>query len=343
MIIVFQKDATLDQEQEVLKKIETLGLQKQGIGGYPNRIMQVSEERYVDTKLLENCSGVVQVILQKASWKQALDPSLRRWSIAEGLEVGGKALLVVAGPCTVENELQIQKTAHIVKKSGANVLRGGAYKPRSSPYAFRGHGVEGLKMLKAAGDDVALKVCSEVLDVRDVETVARYVDVLQVGARNMQNFTLLIEVGRTGKPVLLKRGLGATVHEWLMSAEYILSSGSRRVLLCERGIKSLGGGVFLDVKGILQAKQLSCLPVIVDPSHAAECRDFVLGLARAGLSVGADGVMVEVHHNPEKAIVDGPQAIGESEFQQLMRDLDQIAGFLGRCGPKGFPAKASRI
>jgi 3-deoxy-7-phosphoheptulonate synthase len=240
--------------------------------------------------------------------------------------------MAIAGPCAAEDEGMVHQLAREVKAAGATVLRGGAYKPRTSPYSFQGHGEDALKWLRDAGRENNLPVITEVMDTRHVEVIERYTDIFQIGARNMQNFNLLFEVGRTRKPVVLKRGLAASIQEWLMSAEYVLSQGNRQVILCERGIKTFETSLryTLDVSAIPVAKQQSHLPVIVDPSHAAGDRQFVPPLARAGIAAGADGIMVECHDCPSKAMCDGPQALLPETFMALMGELKAIASVLGK-------------
>ena len=240
--------------------------------------------------------------------------------------------MAIAGPCAAEDEAMVHQLAREVRAAGATVLRGGAYKPRTSPYSFQGHGEDALKWLRDAGRENNLPVITEVMDTRHVAVIERYTDIFQIGARNMQNFNLLFEVGKTRKPVVLKRGLAGSISEWLMSAEYVLSQGNRQVILCERGIKTFEQSLryTLDVSAVPVAKQLSHLPIIVDPSHAAGDRQFVPALARAGIAAGADGIMVECHDNPAKAMCDGPQALLPETFGKLMKELEGIAAVLGR-------------
>jgi len=252
---------------------------------------------------------------------------------------GGEALVVCAGPCSVESEEQIDETAQAVVKCGAAVLRGGAFKPRTSPYAFQGLGESALKMLRAAADREGLAVVTEVLDVRHVELVAEYADMLQIGARNMQNFSLLREAGESGKPVLLKRGLAATVDEWLMAAEYIVLTGNERVVLCERGVRSFDSATrnLLDLAVIPLLHQITHLPVIVDPSHGTGIARLVEPMALAAIAAGADGLLVEVHPEPHSAASDGAQSLRPSEFAKLMRSLPELAAASGRtAGPGAF-------
>jgi 3-deoxy-7-phosphoheptulonate synthase len=238
----------------------------------------------------------------------------------------------MAGPCSVETDAQISASAAAVRKAGAKVLRGGAFKPRSSPYSFQGLGEEGLRMMRAAADAEGLKVASEVMDVSQIELVARYADILQVGARNMQNYTLLRELGKIRTPVLLKRGISATIEEWLLSAEYVLSGGNTDVILCERGIRTFESYTrnTMDISAIPVVKKLSHLPIVADPSHGTGLRDKVTPMARAAVAAGADGLIIEVHPDPDKALSDGAQSIFPSQFDRLMAELRIIAPAIGR-------------
>ena len=241
--------------------------------------------------------------------------------------VGGPHAACIAGPCAVENEKMLNTIARQVRDGGATILRGGAFKPRTSPYSFQGHGEDALKWMRECGDKLGMPICTEVMDTRQVELIEKYTDVFQIGARNMQNFDLLREVGKTRKAVLLKRGLAATVKDWLLSAEYVLSQGNRSLILCERGIKTFEDSIryTLDITSIPVARQWSHLPIIVDPSHAAGKRDWVGALALAGMAAGAHGIIVEVHYNPAEAQCDGPQALLPEMFRELMVQLRQIA------------------
>ena len=256
--------------------------------------------------------------------------------------IGGRELVVIAGPCAVEDEEQIFTIAERVARAGARGLRGGAFKPRTSPYSFQGLGEEGLKLLRRAADAHGLFVVTEVLEPAQVELVAEYADILQIGARNMQNFPLLRAVGRSEKPVLLKRGLAATVDEFLMAAEYIMNEGNHRVILCERGVRTFltHTRFTLDVGAIPVIKEASHLPIIVDPSHAAGLNKWVMPLALAGIAAGADGLIVEVHHQPEKALSDGEQALTPEQFAELVREITVIARVLGRELPLHTNARA---
>lgn len=239
------------------------------------------------------------------------------------IQIGGEKPIVVAGPCSVESEEQIQKAAYIVKKSGAHILRGGAFKPRTSPYSFQGLGEKGLSLLKEAGDAHNLPIVSEVMDTRDVEMVCKYVDIIQIGSRNMQNFSLLKEVGRTNKPILLKRGMTATIEDWLMAAEYIAYEGNLNIILCERGVRTFETYTrnTLDITAVPIIKSLSNLPIIVDPSHGTGRKELVLPMAKASLAAGADGIMVEIHPNPCEALSDGEQSLNFDEFNALMNEI----------------------
>ncbi len=250
----------------------------------------------------------------------------------KGVTIGGNEIVVMAGPCAVESEHQIVNLALQLQQSGAKILRGGAFKPRTSPYAFQGLAEDGLKMLASAREATGLPIVTEVLDPRDLETVYQYADILQVGSRNMQNFALLKEVGKIDKPILLKRGLSATLEEWIMAAEYILAEGNNQVILCERGIRTFETFTrnTMDVGAIPAAKHLSHLPVIADPSHATGRWGLVPPLAKAAVAAGADGLLIEVHNNPEEALCDGPQSLTPENFALLMEDLRLIARAIGR-------------
>jgi len=246
--------------------------------------------------------------------------------------IGGKEVVLMAGPCTIESEEQMVKTAAAVRAAGARVMRGGAFKPRTSPYSFQGLGEEGLKLMRRVADAHGLLVISEIMDKSQIALMDRYVDIFQVGARNMQNYPLLRELGKVERPVLVKRGLSATVDEWLMSAEYVISGGNDRVIVCERGIRAYETYTrnTLDLNAVAVAKSISHLPVIVDPSHAAGVRDKVVPLARAAIAAGADGLLVEVHHDPERAICDGPQSLFPQQFEALAAQIRLIAEAVGR-------------
>jgi 3-deoxy-7-phosphoheptulonate synthase len=262
---------------------------------------------------------------------RAYRPHATRISVGR-CTIGSGRLVLMAGPCSIDSETQAFTVAAAVARAGATVMRGGAYKPRTSPYSFQGLGEEGLKLMRRAADANGLAVVSEVLDTQLVPLVARYADILQVGARNMQNFALLREVAHAGKPVLLKRGLASTIEEWLMSAEHLLSQGNSEVILCERGIRTFETYTrnTLDLNAIPVVKELSHLPVIVDPSHGTGIRDKVAPMARAAIAAGADGLIVEVHHDPDHALSDGPQSLFPEQFAELVEQIRTIAGAIGR-------------
>jgi len=294
----------------------------------------VGGSRQFDTALLEVLDGVQEVHRITEPYKLAsrtFKPEGTVVTIGD-VRIGGDEVIVMAGPCSAENEEQVFTTAAAVKKAGAKVFRGGAFKPRSSPYSFQGLGEEGLRMLREAADHENMKLVSEVMDVSQIDIVGRYSDIYQVGARNMQNFTLLRELGRTRKPVLLKRGIAATIEEWLLSAEYILAGGNTEVILCERGIRTFESYTrnTLDISAIPVVKKLSHLPIITDPSHATGKRDKVAPMARASVAAGADGIIVEVHCNPDKALSDGAQSMFPAQFDRVMAELRIIAPAIGR-------------
>ncbi|MDD5246593.1 MAG: 3-deoxy-7-phosphoheptulonate synthase [Candidatus Omnitrophica bacterium] len=336
MIIVLKPDASQEQIDHIIEKVTKLGLKPLVSKGTERTIIGViGPEDILRVTPLEVFPGIEKVMPVLAPYKLVSREFQSRDSIIDlgkGVSIGGKKIITMAGPCAVENLEILLKTAKAVKEAGAEVLRGGAFKPRTSPYSFQGLGEEGLKYLKQAGDQFNLVTVSEVMDPRDVELVARYVDVLQIGARNMQNFNLLKEVGQTKKPVVLKRGLASTVKELLMSAEYILAGGNFNVILCERGIRTFEDSTrnTLDLSAVPVAKQLSHLPVIVDPSHAAGKWGLVAPLARAAVAAGCDGLIMEVHCCPEDALSDGAQSLLPANFTNLMQGLKKIAAAVGR-------------
>jgi len=288
----------------------------------------------LDTREFELYDGVQEVVrisepykLTSRTWKK--EKSVVR---ARGVDVGGDHVVVMAGPCTIENEHQLFETGRRVARAGARVLRGGAYKPRTSPYAFQGMGVEGLKLLRAAGDEFDMAVVSEVMEISQIEKMLDYVDILQVGARNMQNYNLLSALGQVRKPILLKRGMSATIQEWLLAAEYIMSGGNYDIILCERGIRTFETYTrnTFDISAIPVIDKLSHLPIVGDPSHATGRRDKVAPVARAVVAAGADGLLIEVHQDPEKAVCDGPQSLYPDQFARLMDELRIIVPAVGR-------------
>jgi 3-deoxy-7-phosphoheptulonate synthase len=335
MIIVLKPHPTDAQIRHVIERIEELGFTAHLSQGVQRTIIGViGDEEKLQAEPLQAIEGVEQVVpilkpFKLASREFHADDS--QFDI-KGVKVGGGHLMMIAGPCAIESEAILMEIAEAVKEAGANFLRGGAFKPRTSPYSFQGLGEDGLKILKATGERFAMPVVTEVMDPRQVDLVERYADVMQIGARNMQNFDLLKEVGKTRTPVLLKRGLAATVKDLLMSAEYILAQGNRQVVLCERGVRSFEDSTrnMLDLSSVPNAKGLSHLPMIVDPSHATGRPDLIPSMARAAVAAGADGVHVEVHSCPEKALSDGPQALLPHQYAKLMDELRALADVMGR-------------
>ncbi len=340
MIVILQPQASEELVKEIVSQIEALGLQAHlSRGQFRTVIGVVGEEVKVDAEHLKSITGVEQVLPIMKPYKLASREFHKEDTVIElpcpqggTIKVGGGSCMAIAGPCAAEDEAMVHSLAREVRAAGAVVLRGGAYKPRTSPYSFQGHGEEALKWLRDAGRENNMPVITEVMDTRHVEVIERYTDIFQIGARNMQNFNLLFEVGKTRKPVVLKRGMAASISEWLMSAEYVLSQGNREVILCERGIKTFETALryTLDISSVPVVKVQSHLPVIVDPSHAAGDRQYVGALARAGMAAGADGIMVECHDCPSKAMCDGPQALLPAAFAGLMGELRGIAGVLGK-------------
>jgi len=336
MIIVFKKDATEDQIQHVIDRIHNLGLKTMVSKGTERTIIGViGPEEVARLQPFEVFKGVEKVMPVLSPYKLVSKEFKKEDSlikINDKVVFGGEKIVVIAGPCSVESEKQLFEVAKRVKDAGASVLRGGAFKPRTSPYSFQGLGEDGLKMLKEASLRFNLPTVSEVMDSRDIPLVAKYVDILQIGARNMQNFNLLKEVGQTQKPVILKRGLSATIKELLMSAEYILSGGNFNVILCERGIRTFEDYTrnTLDLSAVPIVKNLSHLPIIVDPSHATGRWNLVSPLSKASIAAGADGLLIEVHPNPEEALSDGPQQLIPEKFESLMKELKKLAKDLGR-------------
>ncbi|MGB4592794.1 MAG: 3-deoxy-7-phosphoheptulonate synthase [Coriobacteriia bacterium] len=335
MLVIMRDHATDAEVDHVVSLLHEAGAEAHLSRGEVKSIIGVIGEREVMYALeLEGLPGVEQVIRVLKPYKLVSRDFQREDSVVRigSATIGGGAFAVIAGPCSIESEDQMLVTARAVKASGATMLRGGAYKPRTSPYAFQGMGEDGLKLLREAGDEVGLPVVTEVLDVRDAGKVAEYADVLQVGARNMQNFMMLEELGTMRKPVLLKRGLSATIEELLSAAEYILKGGNREVMLCERGIRTFETHTrnTLDLAAVSALKMLTHLPVISDPSHATGRRDLILPMCRASIAAGADGLMVEVHPDPEHARCDGPQSLRLEDFDALMDDLAPRVALEGR-------------
>ncbi len=336
MIIVMQAGAPEEQLQEVLRRVEELGYQSHIIRGTIRTVVGAVGDERGKAKLqsLEALAGVESVVPILQPFKLAsreFRPQETVVKVGE-IEVGAERLALIAGPCAVESETQILESARAVKAAGATILRGGAFKPRTSPYSFQGLGEHGLELLARAREATGLKIVTEVINDRDVELVAQYTDMLQVGARNMQNFALLHAVGEARKPVLLKRGMSATIKDLLMSAEYILSHGNYDVILCERGIRTYETATrfTLDLNAVPVLNKLTHLPVIVDPSHGTGHWEYVTAMARAGIAAGADGLIVEVHPKPDEALSDGLQSLTPERFQELMRQVALVAKAVGR-------------
>ncbi len=335
MLIVMHRSATPKQIGAVTAAVERMGLTASSIPGSERTAIGVlGNKGYVDDSPIRNLPGVKDVIHVSKPYKMvSRDFHPRPTVIRIGkVEIGeGRSPVIIAGPCAVESEDQIIRTARAVKAAGAGLLRGGAFKPRTGPYTFQGLKEEGLKLLAQASRETGLPTVSEVMTSENVELVARYVDVLQVGARNMQNFDLLREVGRIRKPVFLKRGPSATIEEFLAAAEYILAEGNSQVILCERGIRTFETATrnTLDLSVVPLIKELSHLPIVVDPSHATGKRSLVPPMAKAAIVAGAHGIMVEVHPDPEKALSDGPQSLTIPGFEKLMTEIKQLNVFLG--------------
>ena len=335
MIIVLRPEATKKQLDHLVSKIKSLGLKPWISKGVERTIVGViGEEDIIRVQPLEVFPGVEKVLSILKPYKLASLDFKKEPTVVDvgGIKVGGKKLVVMAGPCSVENRKLLIDIAKKVKKAGATVLRGGAFKPRTSPYAFQGLGLKGLKFLADAREETGLKIVTELMDIRDLDMVAKYTDIIQIGARNMQNFNLLREVGKTKIPVLLKRGMANTIKELLMSAEYILSEGNFSVILCERGIRTFEDATrfTLDVNAVPVLKSLSHLPVIVDPSHATGKWGLVAPASRAGVAAGADGLIIEVHPNPEEAMSDGEQSLYPENFASLMKEVKKVAEAVGR-------------
>lgn len=336
MIIVLKKDATEQEINHVVERIKKLGLKPMISRGTERTIIGViGPEDIIATQPIEIYPGVEKVMPILRPYKLVSRDFKKEDSIIkinDNVSVGEKKVVIMAGPCSVEKEDLLISIAKKIKAAGATVLRGGAFKPRTSPYSFQGLGEEGLKYLAAAKKETGLSIITELTDVRDVALVAKYADIIQIGARNMQNFALLKEVGQTKKAVLLKRGMSNTIKELLMSAEYILSEGNFNVILCERGIRTFEDYTrfTLDVSAVPAIKELSHLPVIVDPSHAAGKWSLVGACAKAGIAAGADGLIIEVHPNPEEALSDGAQSLLPEKFAQLIAEVGKVAESVGR-------------
>ncbi len=335
MIIVFKNNASKKQVAEVIKKLADYGFDVHRSTGAGKLIIgAIGVQPEFDIRKIKMLDGVSDVIKITEPYQLASRNYKEKDTVVKvgDVKIGGKEIVLMAGPCAVENEEQIFKIAKIVSDAGAKFLRGGAFKPRTSPYSFQGLGEEGLNLIRKAADKFNLKVITEVIESSQVELVENYTDIFQVGSRNMQNYPLLKAVSKMKKPVLLKRGFAARVDEWLMSAEYILAGGNMNVILCERGIRTFetSSRNTFDLSSIPVVKKISHLPVIADPSHATGIRENVIPMARAAIAAGADGLLVEVHHNPDTALSDGPQALLPAQLKTLVKQSKAIAKVIGR-------------
>ncbi|HKI79818.1 MAG TPA: 3-deoxy-7-phosphoheptulonate synthase [Ignavibacteriaceae bacterium] len=335
MVVVLEKNVTQEQLENIIKHLEDYNFSVHKSTGEEQIVLgAIGVQPNFDTRKIKVLDGVADAFRITEPFKLA-SRSFKKENTEIKIKdvlIGGNQVVMMAGPCSVENEDQIFSIAEIVSKAGAKILRGGAFKPRTSPYSFQGMGEEGLKLMRKAADKYNLLVITEVMELSNIELIEEYADIFQVGARNMHNFPLLRDLGKTKKPIMLKRGLSATVEDLLMSAEYILSSGNKEVILCERGIRTFETYTrnTFDLSAIPVIHKRSHLPIIADPSHATGLRDKVLPMARAAVAAGADGLMVEVHNNPEKALSDGPQALLPDQFAELMIQVKAIAEVIGR-------------
>jgi 3-deoxy-7-phosphoheptulonate synthase len=334
MVVVMEARATEAQIELVVARLVEMGMDVHRSTGVTRTVLGAVGQGRPDAALIELLDGVHEVVRITEPYKLAsrtFRPEGTVVSVGD-VRIGGDEVIVMAGPCSAESEPQVRAAAAAVRRAGAKIFRGGAFKPRSSPYSFQGLGEEGLQMLREASNAESLKLVSEVMDVSQIELVGKYCDIFQVGARNMQNFTLLRELGHARKPVLVKRGISATIEEWLLSAEYVLSGGNTEVILCERGIRTFETATrnTFDISAIPVVKKLSHLPIIADPSHGAGRRDMVAPMARAAVAAGADGLIIEVHCDPDHALSDGAQSMFPAQFDRLMAELRIIAPAIGR-------------
>ena len=335
MLIVMDSTASPEDVRRVVETVESLGLQAHAIPGAQRTAIGITGNRgAIQPGSFENLPGVAEVIPVSAPYKLVSREAKRENTVVSvgGVPVGGERVVVIGGPCAVESEEQAIEVGRAVREAGATLYRGGAFKPRTSPYSFQGLGKEGLKILTKVREETGLPIVTEVLDTETVELVAEHADCLQVGARNMQNFSLLKKLGKTRKPVLLKRGMSATIEEFLLSAEYLLSEGNYQVILCERGVRTFADHTrnTLDLSVVPYVQRISHLPILVDPSHGTGKRQKVIPLSRAAIAVGADGLIVEVHPHPELALSDGPQALPPDMFAELMNQVRRLAPVVGR-------------
>ncbi len=338
-IIVLHPEASDEDIRHILKKLESKGLKSHVSQGTERTIIgvigdtsKVTEEEEDGIRAMSGVENVVRILKPYKLASREFKKQTTSIDVGHGVTIGGRRIAVMAGPCSVENRASLMLVAEKVKEAGATILRGGAFKPRTSPYSFQGLGEEGLQYLSEARKKNGMPIVTELMDSRDLDVIMKYADIIQIGTRNMQNFRLLLEVGTVNKPVLLKRGLSATIKEWLMSAEYIMSRGNQQVMLCERGIRTFETATrnTLDLSAIPVLKKLTHLPVVVDPSHAVGKWDLVAPMAKAAIAAGADALMIEVHCNPEEALSDGEQSLRPDLFAQLMHELKPIAQAVGR-------------
>jgi 3-deoxy-7-phosphoheptulonate synthase len=349
MLVVMKAQATPEQIEAVCEHIEQLGFRAHPLPGAQRTAIGITGNKgEVDRGNLEELSGVAEVIRVSKAYKLASrdvkeEDTVIRFAGTDAA-IGGKGLAIVAGPCSIESRDQAFAIAEAVAASGAQFFRGGAYKPRTSPYAFQGLGLEALRIMAEIRERFGLRIVTEAIDNESLDLVAEWADVVQIGARNMQNFSLLKRAGRLRKPVLIKRGLSATLEEFLMAAEYVMSEGNYEVILCERGVRTFADHTrnTLDLSIIPAIQRLSHLPILVDPSHATGRRDSILPMARAAVASGADGILVEVHNHPEKALSDGPQSIYPAQFASMMDELELIAPVVGRTLPRGIRVGAAK-
>jgi 3-deoxy-7-phosphoheptulonate synthase len=335
MIVVLETGTTEKQIEDIIRILHDHGFDVHRSTGVQHTVLgAIGVHPEFDHRQIELLDGVAEVVRVTEPFKLASHAFKREGSVFDigGVKIGGAEVIVMAGPCSVETEEQVFTIAKYVKDAGAKILRGGAFKPRTSPYTFQGLGEEGLKLMRAAANEYNLKVITEVMDKSQIDLVEKYADILQIGARNMQNYMFLKDLGKASKPVMLKRGPAATIEEWLMSAEYILAGGNEKVILCERGIRTFETATrnTMDISAIPVIKKKSHLPVIADPSHGVGMRDKVIPMARASVAAGADGIMVEVHHDPTHALSDGPQSLYPDQFEQMMIEVRLIAQAIHR-------------
>jgi 3-deoxy-7-phosphoheptulonate synthase len=334
MVVVMEERASEAQIEQVVARLVEMGMDVHRSTGVTRTVLGAVGQGHPDKALIELLDGVHEVLRITEPYKLASKTFKQEGTIVSvgDVRIGGDEVIVMAGPCSAESEPQVRAAAAAVKRAGAKIFRGGAFKPRSSPYSFQGLGEEGLRLLRDAADAENLKLITEVMDLSQIEVIDKYTDIFQLGARNMQNFTLLRELGHARKPVLIKRGISATIEEWLLSAEYVLSGGNNDVILCERGIRTFETATrnTFDISAIPVIKKLSHLPIVADPSHGAGRRDMVTPMARAAVAAGADGLIIEVHCDPDHALSDGAQSMFPAQFDRLMAELRIIAPAIGR-------------